>query len=143
MSGDESRQPAGGGSGRHDLEVEHLKMIVGVVDRLAHNSFLIKGWTISLVAALSVLSRSGSEATFTWVAVCMAPLFGLLDAWYLTLERRFRGLFRRAVDGEVAPFDMTPDKVRGDFGRAFLSLSILPLYGTVFIGALVLATISS
>ena len=142
MSGNDSRQQAGGGGGRHDLDVEHLKMIVAVVDRLAHNSFLIKGWTISLVAALSVLSRSGSEATFAWVAAGMASLFALLDAWYLTLERRFRRLFRRAVNGDVAPFDMTPETFCGDFGRACRSLSILPMYGAVFAGAVVFAIVS-
>ena len=43
-----------------DQVVKHLEMIQGVVNRLAYNSFLIKGWSMTiLAAAILFLARIG------------------------------------------------------------------------------------
>ena len=46
----------------------HLEMIQGVVNRLSHNSFLLKGWSVVLVSAMFALSARDSAALFVYLA---------------------------------------------------------------------------
>ena len=72
---------------------DHLQMIQGIIDRMAQNSFQLKGWTVTLAAALVVFLKG--EARPAWLFVPSLPVlaFWLLDAWYLRRERLFRRLF--------------------------------------------------
>jgi hypothetical protein len=80
-------------------DVEHLKMIEAIISRLAGNSFSIKGWSLTLVAALLALAGKGANSSYAVVALIPATFFWGLDAYYLALERRFRALYA-LVDGE-------------------------------------------
>ena len=55
-----------------DTEQKHLELIQGVITRLAQNSFLLKGWSVTLVAAILTLASknpnfylAGSDASFS------------------------------------------------------------------------------
>jgi hypothetical protein len=65
-------------------------MIQAIVTRMAGNSFLVKGWTVTLVAALVAVSAKESEVRFAAVALLPAFSFWGLDAFYLRYERLFR-----------------------------------------------------
>ena len=118
-----------------DADVEHLRLIAGVINRLAGNSFLLKAWTITLAAALSALARAGTEQTFAWLAGMVILVLAGLDAWYLALERRYRRLFQQVARGEaVARFEMTPPSEGArDLARALWSPSILPIYAVALV----------
>src|SRR6266481_8112352 len=72
---------------------DHLQMIQGIIDRMAQNSFQLKGWMVTLAAALEVFLKG--EARPAWLFVPSLPViaFWLLYAWYLHRERLFRRLF--------------------------------------------------
>ena len=42
-------------------KVEHLKLIQGVIDRMARNSFHLKGWSVALVSALFALAAADTN----------------------------------------------------------------------------------
>ena len=44
-------------------KLEHLKMLQAVITRMASNSFMVKGWCITLVSAL--LALSAKDARFS------------------------------------------------------------------------------
>jgi len=90
---------------REDLR-HHLKMIQDVVSRMAQNSFLLKGWTITLIAALFALAAAQQDRTV--VALGLVPTFGfwVLDAFYLRQERLFRLLYD-SVRRSAQPADFT------------------------------------
>jgi hypothetical protein len=69
----------------------HLEMIQGVINRMAGNSFLLKGWTITLVAALFALAQKESNPMFMYLAYFPSTVFWALDAYYLRQERRKYG----------------------------------------------------
>src|SRR4051812_3806111 len=77
----------------HEPKPEHLALIQGVITRMAGNSFLIKGWTITLVAGLTALAADKSDRSFAWIAVAVVIVFAFLDAYYLALERAYRTLY--------------------------------------------------
>jgi hypothetical protein len=39
----------------------HLELIQGVINRLSQSSFLLKGWSVVLVAALFTLAANGEN----------------------------------------------------------------------------------
>lgn len=65
-------------------------MIQGVINRMARNSFALKGWAVTLVAYIPIL------------------VFWGLDAYYLLQEKLFRALFNktRTTDETIIDFSM-------------------------------------
>jgi hypothetical protein len=86
-----------------DSKIEHLKFIQGVIARMSSNSFLLKGWTVTLVAALFAFAAKEADRTFVVIAWLPLAVFAGLDAYYLWHERMFRRLHTKvAGTGENA-----------------------------------------
>jgi hypothetical protein len=73
--------------------VSHLAFIQAAVSRMAANSFLLKGWSVTLVAGLFALAANQADALLAAVALLPALAFWGLDAYYLRQERLFRALY--------------------------------------------------
>ncbi len=78
---------------KEDLKVFMLKeidLIQDIIKRMASNSFMIKGWTITLVVATLLLKGSKVQ-----VFIAFIPLitFWFLDAYFLWQERLYRKLY--------------------------------------------------
>jgi hypothetical protein len=94
---------------------KHLDYLQAAIGRMAGQSFLIKGWAVTLAAAaLGLAVKEGT--TFALIGLLPVAIFWLLDAYFLALEHGFRHLFREAVErdnrGEAPTFDMTPAHAR-------------------------------
>jgi hypothetical protein len=113
-----------------------LDYIQGIIDRLASNSFKIKGWTVALVVA-ALLFRSNRYQFLS----AFIPLFGFwyLDAYYLRLERKYREMYqRRIADPPEETKDLLALETKGDYGvcPTFLvmwSRSLVWFYGIIFV----------
>lgn len=101
-----------------ELRLRHLDNIQQVVNRLAQNSFTIRGWSVTLVTVVFAILSAQTDKASGLILVAVAPtwIFWALDAYYVRQERRFRHLYaaaaRRIRDGaaapDVLPFDMNP-----------------------------------
>lgn len=85
-----------------EAKIKHLEFIQGVINRLAANSFLLKGWTITLTAALFAFAAQDADLAFAFIAPFSAFAFWGLDAYYLRQERLYRLLYH---DVAIAPED--------------------------------------
>lgn len=76
---------------------KHLDYIQAVVTRMANNSFLLKGWTVTLCSATFVVLDSSEP--FHFISIIMIPLivFWILDGYYLWQERLYRGLYNSVI----------------------------------------------
>jgi hypothetical protein len=72
---------------------KHLEFIQQVVTRMNSNSFQLKGWSVALVAGLFALAVAEANKVFAGLAIFPIVVFWLLDAYYLGMERWFRGLY--------------------------------------------------
>jgi hypothetical protein len=72
---------------------KHLEFIQNVITRMATNSFLLKGWSVTLVAALFALAAQNTNLNFVILGFFPVITFWILDAYYLRQERLFRQLF--------------------------------------------------
>jgi len=107
-----------------DLRVSHLEAVQHVVNRLAQNSFTIRGWSVTLVSVVFALvaTQSGSSH-LVLVTLVPAWIFWALDAYYLHKERLYRHLYNavaKPLSDATAPvvplFDMSTRDYRQQAG---------------------------
>lgn len=116
-------------------------MIQAIIARMAGNSFLLKGWAVTLVAGLTAVAKTGQHVHVAWIGCGVAAVFAVLDAMYVALEREYRALYRRVVDGKASAWSLTPSSVSlsGLLGT-LISWSVAPIYVAAAIGAAIVAT---
>lgn len=87
---------------------KHLEFIQTVINRMAGNSFLLKGWAISLVAVLFALSVKDSSHGYIFIAYFPVIVFWILDGYFISRERLFRDLYNhvRKLDEKDIDFSM-------------------------------------
>lgn len=73
--------------------LKHLEMLQQVITRMAGNSFLVKGWSITLISALLAFAAKDKISIMAWVAILPWLAFWMLDGFFLHQERLFRRLF--------------------------------------------------
>ena len=123
---------------------KHLEMIQGVINRLSRNSFLLKGWSVTLFSALIALSTHNSNVNlvyFAWIPITI--LWGL-DAFFLRQEQLFRKLYDlvRILPEDKVDFSMDTDQImsndRPKRWKAFLSKTLIPFHGPLFLTIIVM-----
>lgn len=120
-------------------KIKHLEMIQGIVNRLASNSFSLKGWSVAIVTALFALSAPDSNELFVQLAFFPAVIFWLLDGYYLWQERLFRKLYDAVREEEEAKIDFSmrtePFLGKTSWLDATLSKTLIPFHGAI-VGAI-------
>ncbi len=119
-------------------KIRHLEMIQGVINRMAGNSFLLKGWCVTLVSALFALAAKDSNTKFILVAYYPVLMFWILDAYFLRQERLFRKKYDEVRDCAESSIDFsmntsTVKKQVDSWLRVAFSKTLLLFYGTMFI----------
>ncbi len=91
-----------------EAKIAHLQMIQAVITRMASNSFLIKRWNVTLVAALFALAAASTNLLFVVLTYFPVFMFWALDAYFLRQERLFRKLYDhvRGAKAEQVDFSM-------------------------------------
>lgn len=116
-------------------KIKHLEFIQGVINRLASNSFQMKGWAVVLVAAILVLLARENRLDAAFVALVPVLAFWGLDGYFLWQERLYRALYDhvRILDDCKVDFSMKtgslPTASRSTWPSALFSLTLVPLYG--------------
>ena len=91
-----------------EKKLKHLDFLQLVITRMNINSFLLKGWTVTLVAALFAFAAKDSNIQYIVITYVSTPLFWILDGYYLSLERQYRELYNlvRVKDENLIDFDL-------------------------------------
>ena len=120
-----------------DRKIKHLEFIQGVINRLASDSFRMKGWCVVLVAALFILLAREGRIEFVAVALVPVVFFWGLDGYFLWQERLFRALYdsvRVLEEGEIDfSMDVSPFKTGRPrtWPSATFSRTLLTFYGAL------------
>ncbi|MDR3714518.1 MAG: hypothetical protein P4L51_17025 [Puia sp.] len=100
---------------------KELDLIQSVISRMAHNSFLIRGWAMTLLSALfafgkdSILTKPDGAYYLAVIVLILIP-FWWLDSFYLFQERIYRKIYRKVIHDPEAK-----DRVRYDLSPAQLN----------------------
>lgn len=112
---------------------KHLEFIQEVISRMSRHSFVLKGWGVTLVAALFALAAKDVEVRLIAVSFIPVLIFWLLDSYYLQRERLFRALYDEVRTKEDSQIDFSMDvnefkKEKNVWWRCFLSRTLLVFY---------------
>lgn len=123
-----------------NVQIKHLEFIQNSITRMNKNSFQIKTFTITLVAALLAVYASSKNVYFLIITLFPTVLFWFLDAYYLQQERKFRGVYnhitglKKILALQIQDFEMPIHKfVDGEFGyrQVLFSKTIVWFYGSI------------
>lgn len=124
----------------HEISESHLAIIQANINRLATASFLIKGWSVTLVSAILVLSNKDANIAFVLVAYFPSVMFWVLDGYFLGMERRFVAMYNEAASGRLIKHEVQPSKFTSDracMSSACFSQTLLLFHGGIFLAILV------
>jgi len=119
----------------------HLGIMQSVINRMASNSTSCKAWCITLVSAILVIVADKGKQEFGLIALIPTLTFCSLDAYYLSLEKRFRESYTSFVErlhnGNVIAADLYDVVPSSDWFKKFLtalrSYSVWPFYLTLLV----------
>jgi hypothetical protein len=100
LSDGEAFQETGDYDRFEEHRLKHMEFIQAVVARLAGNSFLVKGWAITVAGVFIGFSLNSDDAHLALAALIPTIAFWGLDAYYLTSERLFRVLYDQVRKGD-------------------------------------------
>jgi hypothetical protein len=113
---------------------------------MAGNAFLLKGWTVTLTAAVFSFAAKDASPNFVLIAFFPAVAFWGLDAYYLRMERLFRKLYDDVrlspndAAGNVEPFSMDTVPYEADVAtvwRTMFAPAVISLHGIVLLAIVI------
>lgn len=121
-----------------DTKLKHLEFLQATVTRMAGNSFLLKGWSVTLAAALFAISAKDTNPKLVAVAYYPVLVFWVLDGYFLSQERLFRALYDKVRNMRETEIDFSMNTSEFNNGRntwaaSALSTTLLLFYGTVLV----------
>ncbi|MEV0219576.1 hypothetical protein [Streptomyces sp. NPDC050704] len=114
-------------------QVKHLEFLQAVVSRLGNNSFLVKGWALTLTGGLLAFAAGSASWSIVLTGLIVLVAFWFLDGYFLHQERLFRMLYDdvRRPGSTVDPFSMDPRPYADRVGwrRSAFSQTLSLFYG--------------
>lgn len=74
-------------------KIKHLELIQGIIKRMSSNSFMLKGWAVTLVAGIFAISARDADKMYFLVAYIPVIIFWFLDTYYLKQEHLYIRLY--------------------------------------------------
>ena len=129
-----------------EKKITHMEFIQNTIKRMAHNSFALKGWAVTLIAGVFVLASKEADKGYFLIAYLPVITFWILDSYYLKQEKLFRALYDkvRNTEEEKIDFNMSTKEVESDeinIKRCFISITEGLFYFPLFLVVTVLVVL--
>jgi uncharacterized membrane protein len=125
-----------------EAKIKHLEFIQATINRMASNSFLLKGWTVTLIGGLIAVALKQVDPHYLYISMLILVMFWLLDAYYLSRERKFVALYDhvRTSKSDTTDFSMETQnfKKRCSLLRCAVSNTLLLFYGGLLVIQLII-----
>lgn len=103
-----------------DVLHKEIDLIQACITRMANNSFLLKGWTISIIAVVLALADKAVKPELL-SSILFIPLFSFwyLDAFFLRTEKRYRKMYEwvlkmRCANDTTYLYDLNPHRFNAE-----------------------------
>lgn len=128
---------------------KEIDLIQGCINRMAKNSFMVKGWALTVFAAvIAILKTELLDNALLMITVVLVPFicFWMLDAFFLQTERMYRKMYEwvlqeRKKGNMEYQYDLNPSRFSGEVGSLFkvmFSKTLLLFFGIPSIAILIL-----
>lgn len=121
---------------------KEAEIIQGIIKRKSNNSFLIKGWTVSLIVATLIFQGQKEH-----ILVAFIPLvsFWFLDAYYRQKVKMYKNLYKWDIENRLNTDEYMFDlDINNRFGKIvpskiaiMFSDKLLWFYGSLFLLTLI------
>lgn len=125
---------------------KHLEFIQNIISRMAGNLFFLRGWTITLIAALLALFAKGNNSNYIiYFLIVLTFVFWVLDGYFLSQERLYRDLYNhvRKLKEEEIDFSMDTSEYKkfkkNTLVYSMFSSTLLVFYLPLIAAAIVIA----
>lgn len=125
---------------------KHLEFIQNIISRMAGNLFFLRGWTITLIAALLALFAKGNNSNYIiYFLIVLTFVFWVLDGYFLSQERLYRDLYNhvRKLKEEEIDFSMDTNEYKkfkkNTLVYSMFSSTLLVFYLPLIAAAIVIA----
>jgi hypothetical protein len=129
-----------------EQKIKHLEFIQLVIARTSSHSFLIKGWTITLISALFALAAKDSNVQFALISYIVIPVFWILDGFFIASERRYRALYQEVRAKAEPDIDFNMNTSKFDKANSWLagifSKTLYLFYGTSILTTIIVMCLS-
>lgn len=126
---------------------KHLDFIQEAIKRMANSSFLLRGWSITLIITTATLASHSGNPKYLFLSIFIILVFWSLDSYYLLQERKFRCLYdevRKKEEPEI-DFCMRPIKNHCDNCKWYSSVRssiFLIFYGLASLAILIILVVT-
>ncbi len=128
-----------------EFMIKEIEIIQDIIKRMAFNSFMIKGWAVTLVAVTLLLRGTRYQVLIAFIPLIV---FWHLDAYFLWQERLYRRLYNWVVSNRLKTedflFDMNAYRFKDEEQsklRIMFSTTLFWFYGSIFLLTLIYAVI--
>ncbi len=131
---------------KQEILHKEIDLIQSCIKRMASNSFLIKGWTVSLIAVVLALTKDKVDFLFISI-VLLIPVLGFwyLDTFFLRTEKMYRMMYKWVIENRLSSeermYELNPQRYKAEVNssiKIMFSVTLRIFYG---IPSLVLITI--
>ena len=99
-----------------EKKMQHLQMIQDVITRMASNSFMLKGWAVTLIAGIFALASKDTNKLYFIIVYIPVIAFWALDSYYLLQERLYRALYDKIRQTAETGIDFSMKANTTEFG---------------------------
>ena len=123
-----------------DKEIIHkeIDLIQACISRMANNSFLLKGWAITIIAVgLALTDKAPDQAAISTIVLIPLFCFWFLDAFFLRTEKMYREMYKwvlekRSEDDKTLLYDLNPTRFNDQVDplwKVMVSITLRWFYG--------------
>ena len=130
---------------------KEIDLIQGCINRMANNSFLIKGWALGVFAGVTAFTK-GENMNNIVLLLCTTVVpficFWGLDAYFLQIERKYRAMYterltKRKNNDSDELFNLNPSKYKvSSILRIMFSQTLTIFYGIPFLTSIIVLIIN-
>lgn len=117
--------------------LKEVDLIQNIIRRMASNSFMIKGWTITLVVATLLLKNENIKVLIAYIPLIA---FWYLDSYFLQQERMYRRLYNWVIENRLKTdeylLDMNAYRFSSEVDtiiQIMFSKTLFWFYGSIFL----------
>ena len=124
-------------------KLKHLEFLQNIITRMNSNSFLLKGWTVTIVSALFAISKMDLDNKFLAIVYIVIITFWILDGSFLSQERQYRDLYKSVTKIEDNQIDFSMNASDYNNGKnkwfnAMFSITLRIFYGFLILVVLII-----
>lgn len=130
---------------------KEIDLIQNCINRMAKNSFMLKGWALTIFAGVTAFTKGENFSNpVTLVCTTIIPFvcFWILDTFFLRTEKKYRKMYedmliKRKDNNTEGQYELNPQKIKVDcFLKVMFSITLVVFYGIPLLASIFLLVIS-